>query len=281
MNDELLTMIEREVKSWPGVTTAFTGRGGLQFGYGRVELGHLHGSSFADLPFPKKVRDELIAQGRASVHPPLPESGWVCGRMDGPEDAEAVIELLRMNYDRAKARSERRGLNLTRREKASVTGAPARTFRQWTDDHASDFLRPPIVNDTTTDHERDVEAIKRIIADVETGFNIKDPDLSVEHFTQNASVVNVAGVQVSGRDALLEANRRGLAGPLRDQYARYKVSDVVFLRPDVAIAHKHAWATTADGEPIDVAHSMIAVYVLVKEDERWWVAARQNTMVAS
>ena len=108
MNDELLAEIEHEVKSWPGVTTAFTGRGGLQFGYGRVELGHLHGSSFADLPFPKKVRDELIAKGRASVHPPLPESGWVRRRMDGPEDAEAVIELLRMNYDRAKARTGRR-----------------------------------------------------------------------------------------------------------------------------------------------------------------------------
>ncbi len=108
MNDELLTLIEREVKSWPGVTTGDAGRGGLQFSYGRVELGHLHGSSFADMPFPKKVRDELLAQGRASVHPPLPDSGWVRRRMDGPEDAEAVIELFRMNYDRARARDDRR-----------------------------------------------------------------------------------------------------------------------------------------------------------------------------
>ncbi len=107
MNDEPLNTIEREVKGWSGVTTGDTGRGGLQFSYGRVELGHLHGSSFADLPFPKKVRDELIAQGRASVHPPLPESGWVRRRLDSPEDTEAVIELFRMNYDRAKERAER------------------------------------------------------------------------------------------------------------------------------------------------------------------------------
>ncbi len=100
--------IEREVLGWPGVTAGDTGRGGLQFSYGRVELGHLHGNSFADLPFPKKVRDELIAQGRASVHPPLPNSGWVRRRMGDPDDAEAVIELFRMNYDRAKARAERR-----------------------------------------------------------------------------------------------------------------------------------------------------------------------------
>jgi hypothetical protein len=107
MNDEPLKTIEREVKGWSGVTTGDTGRGGLQFSYGRVELGHLHGSSFADLPFPKKVRDKLIAQGRASVHPPLPESGWVRRRMDSPEDTEAVIELFRMNYNRAKERAER------------------------------------------------------------------------------------------------------------------------------------------------------------------------------
>ncbi len=108
MSEDRSTSIEREVKSWPGVTTGDTGRGGLQFNYGKVEIGHLHGSSFADLPFPRKVRDDLIAKGRASVHPPLPESGWVRRRMDGPGDAEAVIELLRMNYDRARARAERR-----------------------------------------------------------------------------------------------------------------------------------------------------------------------------
>ena len=108
MTDELLAQVEREVLEWQGVTTDDTGRGGLQFSYGRVELGHLHGSSFADLPFPKKVRDELIEEGRASVHPPLPDSGWVRRRMEGPEDARAVIELFRMNYDRAKARAERR-----------------------------------------------------------------------------------------------------------------------------------------------------------------------------
>jgi Luciferase len=107
MKEDLVSTIEREVKSWPGVTTGDTGRGGLQFSYGRVELGHLHGSSFADLPFPKRVRDELIAQGRASVHPPLPESGWVRRRMDSTEDAEAVIELFRRNYKRAKERAER------------------------------------------------------------------------------------------------------------------------------------------------------------------------------
>ncbi len=107
MSDDLATLIENEVASWPGVTTGDTGRGGLQFNFGRVELGHLHGSSCADLPFPRKIRDELIAGGRAAVHPPLPNSGWVRRDMHGPGDLDAVIALFRMNYDRARARDER------------------------------------------------------------------------------------------------------------------------------------------------------------------------------
>jgi hypothetical protein len=102
------TQVEREVASWPGVGTGDTGRGGLQLSYGKVELGRLHGSSFADLPFLKKIRDRQISEGRATVHPPLPDSGWVRRRMDGPGDAEAVIELFRMNYERARTRAERR-----------------------------------------------------------------------------------------------------------------------------------------------------------------------------
>lgn len=107
MNDEWVTRIAREVLSWPGVTTGDTGRGGLQFRYGRIELGHLHGSSFADLPFPKAIRNALIAEGRAAVHDPLPDSGWVRRRMHNPEDVTVVIELFRMNYERAAARDTR------------------------------------------------------------------------------------------------------------------------------------------------------------------------------
>ena len=139
----------------------------------------------------------------------------------------------------------------------------------------------PALDDKTTDHERDIEEIKRIISDVEIGFNSNDPGLSVEHFARNGSAVDVAGALLSGREALLEANREGLPGPLRDQFARFEVGDVIFLRPDVAVTHKRAWATTVDGEPKVAGHSMIALYVFVREDGRWWIAARQNTLVAS
>jgi hypothetical protein len=99
--------IAREVLSWPGVTRGTTERGDVQFVYGRIELGHLHGASCADLPFPLEIRNALIAEGRASVHDPLPHSGWVRRRLHNAQDVQAVIALFRLNFERAQARATR------------------------------------------------------------------------------------------------------------------------------------------------------------------------------
>ncbi|AOS60932.1 YybH family protein [Actinoalloteichus hymeniacidonis] len=138
---------------------------------------------------------------------------------------------------------------------------------------------PPMIDDDTTDHHEDIAAITQVIADTQTAFNTNDADLLTEHFAENATVVNAVGMMMSGRPTLHAANQRGLAGFLRDEYARYEVLDVRFPRPDVALAYKNARSTTPEGELIDVDPTMIALYVLVKEAGRWWVIARQNTLV--
>ena len=89
------------VASWDGVEVAPHRFGGVEFRLGRRELGHLHGDRIADLPFPRRVRDELVAAGRARPHHVLPNSGWVTVPLDGPGDADNVIELFRLSYERA------------------------------------------------------------------------------------------------------------------------------------------------------------------------------------
>jgi luciferase-like monooxygenase len=100
MADSLATTIAREVVSWKGVVAAPHRFGGLEFRVGRRELGHLHGSRLADLPFPVAIRKQLVAAGRAERHHILPDSGWVSVRIRGEDDVSAVIELFRLNYDR-------------------------------------------------------------------------------------------------------------------------------------------------------------------------------------
>lgn len=142
------------------------------------------------------------------------------------------------------------------------------------------FLDLDISGGSRLDAVSDIEQITQVIADVERGFNTNDAELMNTHVAKTASIVNAVGVRLVGREAVMAASVAGLAGPLRDQYARYEIRDVTFLRPDVALVHKEAFATTKDGEPLDLDHAMNALYVLVKEDGRWWIAARQNTLVA-
>lgn len=100
--------IASAVTGWDGVEAHPHRFGGIEFRLGRRELGHLHGDRLADLPFPMRIRDELVAAGRARPHHVLPESGWVSVPIRGSDDVERVIDLFRMNYDRAaaKARTE-------------------------------------------------------------------------------------------------------------------------------------------------------------------------------
>ena len=99
--------IAGEVGGWPGVSSGPHRFGGVEFRLGRRELGHLNGDRFADLAFPRRVRNELIATGRARPHHVLPESGWVTVPIDA-HDVDAVIELFRLAYERAAAAAERR-----------------------------------------------------------------------------------------------------------------------------------------------------------------------------
>src|SRR5690349_10659912 len=100
MADSIHEAIVREVSSWPGVTTGRHRFGGTEFRLGRRELGHLHGSRLADLPFPLLVRNELVAASQAEAHHVHPDSGWVSYFIQGEADIPRVIALFRMNYDR-------------------------------------------------------------------------------------------------------------------------------------------------------------------------------------
>jgi Luciferase len=92
--------VRAAVESWAGVTTHDHRFGGIAFRVGRRELGHLHGT-IADLPFPRHVRDELVASGRARPHHVVPQSGWVTVPMRTASEVANVIELFRQNYERS------------------------------------------------------------------------------------------------------------------------------------------------------------------------------------
>ena len=94
--------ITEEVVSWPGVEAGPGRRGEFAFKVGRREIGHLHGDRAAHFSFPKPVWAELRRQGRIVPHPVFPDSTGPAARtIEDEDDVRDVIELLRLNYDRA------------------------------------------------------------------------------------------------------------------------------------------------------------------------------------
>jgi hypothetical protein len=97
--------ITEEVTSWLGVEAGRGDRGEFAFKLGRREIGHLHGDHAAHFGFPKEVWANLRRQGRIVPHPVFPDSqGPAARRIDNEADVRDVIELMRLNYDRAVAR---------------------------------------------------------------------------------------------------------------------------------------------------------------------------------
>jgi hypothetical protein len=94
--------------TWEGMEAHPHRFGGTEFRIGKREIGHIHGDSLVDIPFPKKVRDEIVAAGEAQPHHILPETGWVSFYLKDDGDVEKAIILLKRSYDitlKQKARS--------------------------------------------------------------------------------------------------------------------------------------------------------------------------------
>jgi hypothetical protein len=74
---------------------------------GTREIGHIHGDHMVDIPFPTKVRAELVAAGQAEPHHLLPESGWISFYLRAPEDVARAIGLFERAYALARLQRQR------------------------------------------------------------------------------------------------------------------------------------------------------------------------------
>lgn len=102
--------ITNTMLAWEGVSVHPHRFGGAEFRLGKRELGHVHDDRLVDIPFPTRVRDEVVGAGLAEAHHVLPESGWVSIYLRRAEDLENALALFERSYDLARRQqSKRRG----------------------------------------------------------------------------------------------------------------------------------------------------------------------------
>ena len=63
-----LKKLETEVSSWPEVSVHPHRFGGKEFHLWDAEVGHFHIGGVVDIPFPRALRDALLAQELAEEH---------------------------------------------------------------------------------------------------------------------------------------------------------------------------------------------------------------------
>jgi len=93
-----LRKLEEQVAAWPHVSVYPHRFGGREFRFGNAELGHVHLGGTVDIPFPRAVRDALLADGLAEAHRWVPNSGWTTFQVGGEGDLQHALWLLRLSY---------------------------------------------------------------------------------------------------------------------------------------------------------------------------------------
>jgi hypothetical protein len=97
-DDRHLKYLKDEISTWSGVSVHPHRFGGTEFRFGNAEVGHLHDNGTLDIPFPRALRDELLAQGLAEEHQWVPDSGWSTFRVRSEKEGSQATWLMRLSY---------------------------------------------------------------------------------------------------------------------------------------------------------------------------------------
>ena len=129
------------------------------------------------------------------------------------------------------------------------------------------------------------DAVDEFVVGLQAGIDTADAQTYNAAFCDDVMWGSPYGATVYGYDSLHAIHRdmhsRGV--PVTGSSSRYQTEHVAAPTPDVAIAHVRRIALDADGEQIAIddttAFSETAMYVLVRRDGAWWLAAGQNTPI--
>jgi hypothetical protein len=118
-----LKKIEDEISTWDKVSIYPHRFAGREFRFGAAEVGHIHTGGVVDIPFPRAIRDALLADGLAEEHRWVPDSGWITFRIGSEEDLKHALWLMRLSYLRyaLKTSTDPEGLLEQQSEKLHLT----------------------------------------------------------------------------------------------------------------------------------------------------------------
>jgi uncharacterized protein (TIGR02246 family) len=148
----------------------------------------------------------------------------------------------------------------------------------------SEAIRPSLGRDDGA-AQRAKQAVADFVDELQAGWDQHDADVTNAHFANDIVWGSPFGVTLQGYEPLhaihVRLKQQGRGGTS----SRYEIVQVLVPAADVAIAHVRRIALDDDGHPVEPtsdvggAFSEMALYVLVRRNRTWWLAAGQNTIV--
>lgn len=128
-------------------------------------------------------------------------------------------------------------------------------------------------------------AIAAFVSELQQGWDQRDAAISNRHFAADVAWGSPYGAIVHGYDRLhaihTQLKRQSTGGAT----SRYEIVRAFAVSDDVIVAQVARYALGPEGDPIEPssqttgAFSEMALYILVRRDGTWWLAAGQNTPI--
>lgn len=127
----------------------------------------------------------------------------------------------------------------------------------------------------------DLEEIAAVVAIVQRTQREESVDEFVALFREDAIWTTGGGVVLRGRGEIAAFTGKVLPGSMEGLGGTtYEVTDVLFIRPDVAAVKVRQVYASDEGVPVEEDGEGTPLYVMSKEEGDWRLTACQNTKAA-
>jgi uncharacterized protein (TIGR02246 family) len=127
------------------------------------------------------------------------------------------------------------------------------------------------------------EVVTAFVREMAKGRAARDAEAADRRFAADVAWGSPYGATVHGIDALLPIHQRLQRAGAGGRSSRYEIDRVLPLGDDVIVTHVARYAVGPDGATLPPsdgsAFSEMMLYVLVRRDGQWWLAAGHNTPI--
>ena len=143
------------------------------------------------------------------------------------------------------------------------------------------FIALPAASDAqtaTSTSSNDEAAIRKVVQQVQDGWNAHDGKAFAAPFAADADYVVVNGMYAKGREAIEKGHTGIFTTIYKDSHNVATIKSIRFLRPDVAVVHNE-WNLEFKVNGETRKGHAINTMIMTKDGGRWSIAAFQNTPI--